>query len=218
MDLLQKVKDGREYRRMVQPLADIQEADAESYNVRGYATTFNEPYTLFDAGDYRVDEQVDAHAFDECDMTDVIMQYDHEGRVYARTSNDTLKLPIDEHGLGMNAYLGGTEGGRSLFGDIKGGYITKMSFGFRVGADDIKEREENGKIIYLRTIMKISKLYDVSAVSLPANDGTEISARSLRDGEIARLEAERLVKAERDKKRQETIERINKILSEGSHK
>lgn len=218
MNLFEKIKDGREYRRMVQPLEGIQEADAESYNVRGYATTFNEPYTLFETEEYRVDEQVDPNAFDECDMSDVIMQYDHEGRVFARTSNDTLKLTTDWHGLDVNAYLGGTEGGRALYGEIRGGYTNKMSFGFRVGADDIKEREENGKIVYLRTITKVSKLFDVSAVSLPANDGTELSARSLRDGEIARLEAERLVKAERDKKRHEMIERIDKILSEGSHK
>ena len=62
MNLFEKIKDGREYRRMVQPLEGIQEADAESYNVRGYATTFNEPYTLFETEDYRVDEQVDPNA------------------------------------------------------------------------------------------------------------------------------------------------------------
>lgn len=214
MDILEKIKDGREYRRMTQPLIGAE--DAESYNVRGYATTFNEKYTLFEGDGYRVDEQVDPHAFDECDMSDVIMQYDHEGRVFARTSNDTLHLPIDEHGLQVNAYLGGTEIGRSLYGEIKGGYTNKMSFGFRVGADDIKEEEVDGKVIYTRTITKIAKLYDVSAVSLPANDGTEISARSLRDGEIARLEAERLVKAERAKHAAEIKERIDRILGRES--
>ena len=217
MNLEEKIKDGREYRRMTQALAGIQEDDAESYNVRGYATTFNEKYTLFEGEGYRVDEQVDPHAFDECDMNDVIMQYDHEGRVFARTSNDTLKLQPDEHGLQVNAYLGGTEGGRALYGEIKGGYTNKMSFGFRVGADDIEEREEEGKTVYLRTIRSFSKLYDVSCVSLPANDGTEISARSLRDGEIARLEAERLVKAERAKAVRALIERIDKSLGRESN-
>jgi HK97 family phage prohead protease len=203
---------------MVQPLADIQEADAESYHVRGYATTFDEPYTLFDAGDYRVDEQVDSHAFDECDMSDVIMQYDHEGRVYARTSNDTLKLRPDGHGLDVDAYLGGTEGGRALYGEIKGGYTNKMSFGFRVGADDIKEEEADGFTVYTCTIKSFSKLYDVSAVSLPANDGTEISARSLRDGVIARLEAERLLKAERAKAVNDLKAHIDTILKKETKK
>jgi len=216
MDINEKIKTGREYRRMTQPLTGIEETETESYNVRGYATTFNEKYTLWDDGDVRLDEQIDSHAFDECDMSDVIMQYDHEGRVFARTSNDTLQLPIDEHGLQVNAYLGGTEIGRALYGEIKGGYTNKMSFGFRVKADDIKEEEVDGKVIYTRTITKIAKLYDVSAVSLPANDGTEISARSLRDGEIARLEAERLIKAERTKTAKEMIERIDRILGRES--
>lgn len=83
-----------------------------------------------------------------------------------------------------------------------------MSFGFRVGADDIKEREENGKVIYLRTITKISKLYDVSAVSLPANDGTEISARNLINGVIERQKQadEQAKKEQEEKERQEQEE------------
>ena len=149
-------------------------------------------------------------------MSDVIMQYDHEGRVFARTSNDTLQLTPDGHGLEVNAYLGGTEGGRALYGEIRGGYTNKMSFGFRVGADDIEERTIDGKTIYVRTITKISRLYDVSAVSLPANDGTEISARSLRDGAIARLEAERLLKAENEKAVRALIDRINRSLGKES--
>ncbi len=208
MDLLDKINKGREYRRL--SLAPSEEA--ESFNVRGYATTFNEAYTLWDDGDYRVDEIVDAHAFDNCDMRDVIFQYDHEGRVYARTSNDTLKLVPDAHGLEVNAYLGGTETGRNLYEEIKGGYTNKMSFGFHVDSDEIKEEEKDGKTIYTRTIKSINKLYDVSAVSLPANDGTEISARSLKDGAIAKLEAERLLKAERKKAIEELRNRIDVIL------
>lgn len=205
MNLEEKINNGREYRRMmlsVEPAADTGEAD--SYNVRGYATTFNEKYTLYEDKYCRIDEQVDSHAFDKCDMSDVIFQYDHEGRVFARTSNDTLKLTADAHGLEVNAYLGGTEIGRNLYEEIKGGYTSKMSFGFHVNSNEIKEEELDGKTIYTRTIKGIDKLYDVSAVSLPANDGTEISARSLKDGAIAKLEAERLLKAERKK----TIEEI----------
>jgi HK97 family phage prohead protease len=208
MNIQEKINNGREYRRMQLNVLD----EAESFNVRGYATTFNEKYTLWDDGDFRLDEQVDPHAFDECDMRDVIFQYDHEGRVFARTSNDTLKLTPDAHGLEVNAYLGGTEIGRNLFEEIKGGYTSKMSFGFHVEADDIQEEEVEGKVIYTRTIKKINKLYDVSAVSLPANDGTEISARSLKDGAIAKLEAERLLKAEKRKAVEDLMNRIDNIL------
>lgn len=210
MNLEEKINNGREYRRMmlsVEPAADTGEAD--SYNVRGYATTFNKKYTLWDDGDFRVDEQVDPHAFDNCDMRDVIFQYDHEGRVFARTSNDTLKLTADAHGLEVNAYLGGTEIGRNLYEEIKGGYTSKMSFGFHVKADEIKEEELDGKTIYTRTIKAIDKLYDVSAVSLPANDGTEISARSLKDGEIAKLVTER---SQRAQAIEELKTKINTIL------
>ena len=207
MNIQEKFNNGREYRKM-----ELNIQEPESYNVRGYATTFNEKYTLWDDGDFRVDEQVDPHAFDECDMRDVIFQYDHEGRVFARTSNDTLKLTPDAHGLEVNAYLGGTEIGRNLFEEIKGGYTSKMSFGFHVEADDIQEEEVEGKVIYTRTIKKINKLYDVSAVSLPANDGTEISARSLKDGAIAKLEAERLLKAEKRKAVEDLMNRIDNIL------
>ena len=207
MNIQDKINNGREYRKM-----DLNIGEPDSYNVRGYATTFNQKYTLYEDKNYRIDEQVDPHAFDNCDMRDVIFQYDHEGRVFARTSNDTLKLNADAHGLEVNAYLGGTETGRNLFEEIKGGYTSKMSFGFHVNADEITEEDLDGKTIYTRTIKEINKLYDVSAVSLPANDGTEISARSLKDGAIAKLEAERLLKTERKKAIEELRNRIDDIL------
>lgn len=209
--IMDKINSGREYRRM-ELAVETQAADAESYNVRGYATTFDEPYLLLSDAGFKFYEVVDKRAFEGCDMSDVIMQYDHEGRVFARTSNSTLSLNVDEHGLLVNAYLGGTEIGRALFGEIKGGYTNKMSFGFRVGADDINERDEDGITIYTRRITAFSKLYDVSAVSIPANDGTEISARSLRDGEIARLQAERLARAEKRKAIEELKARVDMLL------
>lgn len=162
--------------------------------VEGYATTFNQPYTLYSWDDYEVREEIDEHAFDECDMTDVIMQYDHQGRVFARTKNGTLQLETDNHGLKIKANLNGTEIGKQLYGEIKGGYTDQMSFGFIVGLDEktYTEDHETGKTTVLRRIKKISKLYDVSAVSIPANNQTSISARSLSDGLIAEVKAERL--------------------------
>lgn len=189
----------REYRNLAQPLAAGQEED-ESRRVEGYATTFNQFYLLYDLGDYAVYEQVDARAFDECDMSDVIMQYDHAGRVFARSSNGTLALSPDAHGLHVRAELGGTENGRRLYEEIRGGYTTRMSFGFTVKEDKWEESRdhETGKTTVKRTITKIKKLYDVSAVSLPANDATEISARSLADGWIRKAEQERL-RAQKDR-------------------
>ena len=195
------VKSDREYRRM--EALEIR-AENEQKTVEGYAATFGDFYTLWDQGDYRVMERIDAHAFDKTDMNDVIMQYDHEGRVFARVKNGTLRLSTDEHGLRVEADLGGTEIGRQLYEEIRGGYTDKMSFAFTVAIEGDEFRREtdpeNNKTTVYRTITKIKKLYDVSAVSLPANDATEISARNLGDGLIAEIEEERLAIEARRKK------------------
>ena len=215
--ILEKIENGRQYRNMVLEIKENDEASEQgAFLVRGYATTYNEPYTLFGSDDYEVREQVDPNAFNEADMSDVIMQYDHEGRVFARISNNTLSLTSDEHGLLIEADLGGTTIGRQLYEEIKGGYTSKMSFGFTVTEDRIDEIQDGERTVYLRTITKIGKLYDVSAVSLPANDATEISARSFCDGVIAKAEAERLLKAEEERKAKvEALEkRVKKNLLE----
>ena len=206
------VKADREYRSIeIGNIVTRAKDDDERMIVEGYATTFNSTYTLYSYGNYEVQEQIAPDAFDQCDMSDVIMQYDHEGRVFARTSNGTLELKIDDHGLLIRADLSGTELGRQLYGEIMGGYITKMSFGFVVGEDKREETEDHasGKITVLRTITRIDKLYDVSAVSIPANDATEISARSFGEGVIR--EALEEVRAVRE--RQRNIHKI-KILME----
>ncbi|MCU6697271.1 HK97 family phage prohead protease [Laedolimicola ammoniilytica] len=196
---MEKMEAGREYRAMQM---EIRESDEGKLLVEGYATTFNEPYTLYDGRYYKIIEQIDSHAFDECDMSDVIMQYDHEGRVFARNKNGTLELSVDDKGLKIRANLGGTEIGKQLYEEIKGGYTDKMSFGFTVG-EDKKEYVmdyENDVETCTRTITKVKKLFDVSAVSLPANDMTSISARRFSDGVIEKIKAERLERANRIKK------------------
>ena len=199
--------DTREYRTILSPM-EARKAEDGMMAVEGYATTFNQPYVLWQDREAVVREQVDPHAFDECDMSDVIMQYDHEGRVFARISNWTLELACDEHGLKIHADLGGTTLGRQLYEEIDGGYTNKMSFGFTVTGDRKENTEKDGKVEILRTITKIGKLYDVSAVSLPANDATEISSRNIGDGLID--EAMKEIQAARE--RQQRIGEIRKIL------
>lgn len=205
-----KIEQGREYRKMI---LEVRETEEENdYTVTGYATTFDEPYTLYGIGDGKVvKEQVSRNAFDNTDRSDVIMQYDHEGVVFARLSNDTLKLTVDDHGLFVEAYLGGTSNGRNLYEEIKGGYINKMSFGFTVTDDDFAEADYG----YLRTIKAIGKLYDVSAVSIPANDYTEISARNHIDGAIDEIETERIrLEEERkalEEKKENLVERLKAL-------
>ena len=191
-----KLDEGRQYRRVL----DIEVGD--EMVVEGYASTFNQPYELYRDGDYVVFEQIDARAFDDTDMSDVIMQYNHEGRVFARNSNGTLTLTPDEKGLRIRADLGGTEIGRQLYEEIKGGYTDKMSFGFRVGEDKREITETADNITVMRTITKIEKLYDVSAVSIPANDATSISARSSGEGVIADVKQELLAQEQRERQKQ----------------
>lgn len=181
------VRTEREYRK-----AEAFEAKDEMI-VEGYASTF-EPYVMYSDGDVDYSERIDPHAFDEADMSDVIMQYDHEGRVYARQSNGTLELSVDDHGLKIRADLSKTEGARKLYEDIREGMVTQMSFAFTVREDAYDKSTRT------RNILKINRLYDVSAVSIPANPGTEISARSYFDGVIEMEQAERLAAEERTRK------------------
>lgn len=173
-------------------------ADEDEKRVKGYASTFNEPYTLFSDDEYELREIIDENAFDNCDMSDVIMQYNHEGRVFARQKNGTLNLTIDKPtGLFINADLGGTELGNQVYEEIRGGYTDKMSIGFTVDrAADIWTRETiDGVTVETRRIMAVKRLFDVSAVSIPANPNTSIesvSVRALVDGAIDKLKAERL--------------------------
>lgn len=198
--LTERIENGREYRD-AREFRALDGAEDNSKIVEGYATTFSTPYVLWEEPGYRVLEQIAPDAFDGADMADVIMQYDHAGRVFARLSNNTLQLTIDEYGLRVRADLGGTELGRELYEEIRGGYTTKMSFAFRVAKDkrDITEDFETGDVTVMRTITKIAKLYDVSAVSLPANPATTIAARNYGEGVIAEVKAERQRAAEEAK-------------------
>ena len=180
---------------------EVRAEENEEKVVEGFATTFNEPYTLYSDSDLVYREQVAPEAFENTDMSDVILQYNHEGRVFARISNNTLEVEPTDKGLFIRANLGGTEIGRNLYEEIAGGYTDKMSFGFTVDNDEeVRTEAEDGRVDILRTITGISKLYDVSAVSIPANDGTSISVstRSKIDGVIEEVRAERL-EAERIK-------------------
>ena len=201
--------DKREYRKIDAAELETRKSENGEMVVEGYATTFNQPYELMRDKNMIVNEQVDAHAFDETDMSDTIMQYDHEGRVFARVKNGTLELTPDEHGLRVRAQLGGTEIGRQLYEEISGGYTNKMSFGFTVtGQKRERKKDAEGNTVILRTITKVGRLFDVSAVSLPANDATEISSRTIGDGLIAEAQEEVLA----EQKRQRRIGEIRRLL------
>jgi len=202
-----KIREGRNYRQME---VRVSQEEGEDYIVEGYATTFNQPYELYSEPGYIFQEQVDSKAFDKTDMSDVILQYDHQGRVFARKSNDTLRLTVDDHGLKVRADLSGTEIGRQLYEEIRGGYTTKMSFGFTVNSDELAKEETEALVTITRTITGIKKLYDVSAVSLPANDTTAIYARNYGEGVIAEVKEEIRLANERRARKEELLKSIMK--------
>lgn len=188
------IKDNREYRSMI-PLTigkDEKRIDSKYY-VEGYATTFDKPYLMWEWDGVKYYEVIDRNALDGADLSDVIFQYNHQGKVLARNSNKTLGIEPNENGLFIYADLSKSTAAKDMYEEIENELVTKMSWAFTV-----KEDKYN-KDTRTRTILKIKKVYDVSAVSIPASNDTEISARSYFDGVI---EAEK----------QEMLERRKKIL------
>lgn len=164
----------RQYRSFL----PLEPTEGQEYIVEGYATTFDIPYYL--EGEGGVTEVILSTAFEGADMTDVIFQYDHEGQVMARVRNHTLELETDAHGLHVRADLSGSQKGRELYEAIRNGLVDRMSWGWTMEEDGWDyDPDENRS-----TIKRISKVYDVSAVSVPANQLTEIHARSYLDGAI----------------------------------
>lgn len=166
------IKKGREYRTLQNFALVPKEEGKDELLVRGTAVVFNAPTCLYEIDNVQYLEVIDRHAFDGCDMSDVIFNYNHSGKVLARIRNQTLSLSITDAGLDMEADLSGTAAGRELYEEIGGGYIDKMSFSFWVRESTYDD------VTRTRTITKIRKLYDVSAVDIPAYQETSISARS----------------------------------------
>ena len=203
-EALKRLRDNRMYRIFTnlktrnETIQDEEEQEVKEMIVQGQAVTFEQETTLFKCGNTEYKEVIDRNAFNEADMSDVIFNYNHSGKVVARTRNNTLKLNIDANGLNIEARLDGTEEGRKLYEEIKGGYIDRMSFCFT-----IKEESYNQETHTWR-VLKIDKLYDVSAVDIPAYDTTSISARSSRLA-VAEQEQKALERAQLQKERSKKL-------------
>ncbi len=189
----------RQYRSLLSPLAPVSTGAEKRFEsdfyVEGYASTFNDPYMLYKFDGIEYWEVIDPDAFRDCDMSDVLFQFNHAGRVFARQSNGTLVVEPQLHGLFVAADLGSTTSSRSMYEDIEAGLITRMSWGFMPDWDSIEDVYDEESRTFTSTIHRVERIYDVSSVSLPADPNTEISARSYFDGAIKRIEAERLQSA-----------------------
>lgn len=198
------VKEGREYRSFESTFHALDNTDgANAYMVEGYATTFDVPYD-FGAG---TKERILRSALDTADMSDVIFQYNHDGMVMARQRNKSLQVETDDHGLKIRAYLGGTQEGRNLYEAIANNLVDRMSWAFTIGENGW-EWDQDARTA---TITRIDKVFDVSAVSIPADQDTEIHARSYLDGVIER-EHQELVLREKEKREKQRIAAILDLI------
>ena len=189
------VSKDREYRAFEMRTA------SDEMTVEGYAAVFNSPTVLYsiDGIDYK--EEIHPDAFRGAQMADVVMNYNHSGKPVARTKNGTLEIAVDDHGLKVRAKLDGTEEGRKLYEEIKGGYIDQMSFAFTVSEESYNSEEHK------RTIRGFKRIYDVAAVDIPAYDATSISARSYFEAE-----AEKVKTAEARAKQKQKIKILLEVM------
>ena len=190
------IKPTREYRAMslLVPTAAEKRLQSDFY-VEGYATTFDSPYMLYEYDGMKYMEQIDRHALDGADLSDIIMQYDHSGCVFARNrmgggKSATLIAEPQDSGFFIAADLSLTESAKRMYGEITTGLIYQMSWAFTV-LEDAYDRDTR-----TRTILRVKKVFDVSAVSIPANQSTEISARSWLNGVIDAEKREALAQLE----------------------
>jgi HK97 family phage prohead protease len=158
-------------------------AEGDTISVSGYAAVFNSETII--GGSYR--EQIAPGAFaDAIGRDDVMFLINHDGLPMARTKSGTLTLAEDERGLYMSAELDSSDPDvRAIVPKMKRGDLDKMSFAF---SPEVQSWDDSGDMP-LRTIRQAS-LYDVSIVTYPAYQDTDIGLRSLSEFRSAQEEKE----------------------------
>lgn len=163
-----------------------EEENSEEVTIEGKAVTFNEETLLYkDYDGTPVYEQIDSKALDNADMRDVVFDLNHDwdrSIPLARTRNKSLTLEKRDDGLWFTARIRrDNEDGMKVYRAIQSGLLDKCSFAFTLPSDgrDItySEDRENGNSIHI-VVKNIDRLFDVSAVSIPAYDNTSLGARS----------------------------------------
>ena len=182
-------------------LVDMRALDEDGMIVEGYAAVFD---TVTNLG--WINETIDRHAFDNADMSDIVMKYNHERSILplARTRGGSLQFTIDEHGLKIRAKLPDTSINRDIYTLIRAGILSKMSFAFTVRSEEYDYDTDT------RKILEFDKIFDVSVVDVPAYETTEIYARSKEQ-----YEAEKRLYEEKKNKQKFNIEKekLKLILS-----
>lgn len=151
---------------------DIELREDDKPVIAGHAAIFNEET---DIGFFR--EKIAPGAFtDSIKSDDVRALFNHDpNHVLGRNIANTLKLSEDKEGLSIEIEPPDTQFARDLMVSMKRGDVDQMSFGFQVVKESWEEGEENQ--LDLRTLEQV-RLFDVSPVTFPAYEGTDVAVRS----------------------------------------
>ena len=181
---------------------ELRTVDDNSNTVEGVAVVFNREADL---GWFT--EEIDRHAFDGVDMSDVVLNFNHDNSLLlAGTRNGSLELQVRDDGLFQRANVIDTTQGRDVMKLVKSGLISKMSFAFTIARDgEIWETREDG--VEHRLITKIDRLYDVSLVTFPAYQQTSAWARDVSDDLAEKHKALMERRAEQDRKMEEILKK-----------
>lgn len=175
----------------IRAMETIKAVDDEKMIVEGYALRFN---TLSnDLGGFV--ETISPEALKEADLSDVRCLIDHDSsKVLGRTTSETLELKVDDEGLYFRTQLPNTTYAKDLYENIRLGNINQCSFGFILDedGDEFEKREEDG--LFKRTLRKIKSLFDVSIVTYPAYNDTQVapalrSIEQIKEQELADIKA-----------------------------
>lgn len=191
--------------REIRAMETIKAVDDEQMIVEGYALRFN---TLSnDLGGFV--ETISPEALKEADLSDVRCLIDHDSsKVLGRTTSETLELNVDGEGLYFRTKLPNTTYAKDLYENIRLGNINQCSFGFILSEDDGDSFEKREDGLFKRTIRKIKSLFDVSIVTYPAYNDTDV-APALRSIEaIKESEQEEVRKAQQEEQRKLDLAKV----------
>jgi HK97 family phage prohead protease len=151
---------------------------SDSRKIAGTAVVFNQRSE--NLGGYV--EQIDTNAFADCDMSDVRALFNHsDNHVLGRTKSNTLSLSSDVTGLTFECDPPDTSYARDLAVSMDRGDIDQCSFCFTVPPGGAEWSEDQATGVTVRTVKKISRLWDVSVVTYPAYPQTSSELRSNAD-------------------------------------
>lgn len=188
------------------------EGEQEKMIVEGYPIVFDKEAFIGEKGYWGWFETIDRHAFDNADMSDVVLRYNHNSNfeILARTRNGSLTLSVDEKGVFMHAELIDTTTNRDIYKMVENKLLTEGSFAFTV-TDEVEEglKEEYP----VRRITGIGKLFDVSICDNGAYGNlTEIYARSR---ELVETNHAKLENSKKTKANIQRLRNINRLLIGG---